>query len=51
MTATVEELDKLRTANLLLFFTLRAVVAKPRDSLRESSRDSETRSVPGEGEM
>ena len=46
-----DEFDALRAVNPLLFFGLHRVVAKPRDSLRESSRDSETRSVPGEGEV
>ena len=49
--AAANDLDALRAANLLLFFGLRGVVAKPRDSLRDSMRDSETRSVPGEGEI
>ena len=49
--AAAAELDALRSANLLLFFGLRRVGLQPRDSLNESSRDSETRSVPGEGEV
>ena len=49
--AAADDLDALRAENLLLFFGLRGIVAVSRDSLRESMRDSETRSVPGEGEV
>ena len=51
LNAAADDLDALRATNPLLFFTLRAVVSVSRDSLPESSRDSETRSVPGEGEV